>query len=92
MSGELVPLPGVTRRSLARIGLRVRGSSVKTAGWRLELDSSLGPGAVVFAEGSAANWYRGEGSCLGLAQDLLAAVWRALLPVDPRTPDLPQWG
>ena len=86
------PLPGATRRSLVRIAIRVRGSSVTTAGWRLELDAPPGPGAIVLAEGGAASWFRGEGSCLGLAQERLAAVWAQLQPDDAREADTQQWG
>ena len=86
------PLPGATRRSLARVALRVRASSVTTAGWRLELDAPAGPGAIVLAEGGEASWFRGEGSCLGLPQEKLAAVWAQLQPDDAREADPPQWG
>ena len=87
-----LPLPGATRRSLARIALRVRGSSVTTAGWRLEFDAPPGPGVIVLAEGGTASWFRGEGCCLGLAQEKLAAVWAQLQPDEAREADTPQWG
>ena len=87
-----LPIPGAVCASLVRQPVRVRGAAVTTAGWRLEVTSPQGPGAIVIVEGHAASWYRGEGVCLGLTQEKLAALWSGLAPREEREADLQQWG
>jgi hypothetical protein len=87
-----LPVPGAACTSLSRHPVRVRGATVTTAAWRMELGSPQGAGAVVLVEGPIASWYRGEGVCLGLTQDKLAALWAALAPKEEAERDLPQWG
>ena len=87
-----LPIPGATRRTLARVLLRLRGASVTTAGWKLELESPQGPGAIVLTEGGPVSWYRGEGVCLGLGQERLGELWAALQPPAEREQETVQWG
>lgn len=75
MPDEL-PEPGAVRTSLERVHLRLREQKVTLSGWRLELESPRGKGAVVVAE----KHYRGEGICMGMPQEKLAAIYAALLP------------
>jgi hypothetical protein len=92
MSETVLPIPGAIFRSLARATLRIRGSTVTTGGWRLELDSPQGEGTIVLAESGTSRWHRGDGVCLGLTQEKMTALWTALQPESPREPDLPQLG
>ena len=87
-----LPVPGAVRASLVRQPVRVRGATVTTAGWRLEVGSPQGPGAIIIVEGPVASWYRGEGVCLGLTQEKLKALWSGLAPAEESEQELPQWG
>jgi hypothetical protein len=87
-----LPVPGAVRASLVRQPVRVRGATVTTAGWRLDLTSPQGPGAILVVEGPVASWYRGEGVCLGLTQEKLAALWTGLAPQEESEPEMQQWG
>jgi hypothetical protein len=65
-----------------RTPLRLRGASVTTAGWRIAVQASRGPGSIVLAEQGAQRFYRGDGVFLGWPQDRLEAAYRAMLPPD----------
>ena len=87
-----LPIPGAVRASLVRQPVRVRGATVTTAGWRLDLTSPQGAGAILVVEGPAASWYRGEGVCLGLTQEKLKSLWAGLAPQEESEAELQQWG
>ena|SRR5258708_38267977 len=69
-------LTNAVLHSLARAPLRLRESGVTHAGWRMEITSDQGSGAIVLIElpdGRSA--HRGEGTFLGWPQELLAATY-----------------
>ena len=63
-----------------RVALRMRGSGVTVAGWRIQVEAPRGPGTIVLAENAGQKFYRGEGVFLGWSQERLEAAYRALLP------------
>jgi hypothetical protein len=63
-----------------RVALRMRGSTVTVAGWRIGVEAPRGPGTIVLAENGPQKFYRGEGVFLGWPQERLEAAYRALLP------------
>lgn len=77
-----LPEPFASRTSLSRVPLRLRGQPVTLSGWRMELESPRGKGAIVLADPH----YRGEGILLGWDQPRLAALYSALLPPDEPPP------
>jgi len=83
-SGSPEPVAGLTNPralSLERFPIRTRASSSTQSGWRLQVESDQGGGAIVLVESSPAEtFYRGEGVFLGWPQDRLAAAYDALLP------------
>ena|ERR1700682_6175686 len=80
-------LTNAVLRSLERAPVRLRESGVTHAGWRMEIGSDQGSGAIVLIElpdGQAA--HRGEGAFLGWPQEVLAATYIAMReePDEPR--------
>lgn len=66
-------------RSLERVPIRMRESGVTHAGWRMEIGSDEGDGAIVLIELTAdRSLYRGEGMLLGWSQERLAATYQAV--------------
>jgi hypothetical protein len=75
-------------RSLERGAVRMRESGVTHAGWRMEIDSDQGGGAVTLVELPAGqSFFRGEGVFLGWAQEDLSRLYHSLRTV-PSEPDL----
>src|SRR5258708_40329657 len=73
-------------RSLERAPIRMRESGVTHAGWRMEIGSDEGDGAIVLIELTAdRSVYRGDGVFLGWSQERLAAAYQALrvVPDEP---------
>ena len=83
-------VPGLTdpqTRSLTRFPIRTRESEVTRSGWRLEIVSREGEGAIVVVEASPAeSFYRGEGILLGWTAERLEAAYRELRPRDDGAP------
>jgi hypothetical protein len=72
-------LTNIVVRSLERAPIRMRESGVTHAGWRMEVGSDQGDGAILLLEPDADRAvYRGEGSFLGWSQERLAAAYQAL--------------
>ncbi len=66
-------------RSLERVPIRMRESSVTHAGWRMEIGSDEGDGAIVLIEVTVdQSMFRGEGTFLGWSQERLAATYQAM--------------
>ncbi len=96
MSDETVNPPGETpdlgltrARGLGvvRVPIRQRETSVTLSAWRLFFLADEGEGMITRIEnpdGPAV--YRGDGVCLGWAQELLATAYAALLPPDDAPP------
>ena len=65
--------------ALRRIPLRVRGGNVTLSGWRLDITSAQGVGAITQADETDHQvWLRGEGYLLGFPQERLKEIWAAL--------------
>jgi hypothetical protein len=74
-------------RSLERGPVRMRESGVTHAGWRMELDSDQGEGAITLIETTAGQpFFRGQGVCLGWEQEDLSMLYHSLRA--PGEPDL----
>ena len=83
------PKPGPTVVSRERLSIRTREAKVTLAAWRIELELPGGAhGAIVHAE----PFYRAEGALLGMGQQQLAELWKALLPETTEEQPPPQWG
>ena len=66
-------------KPLERVPVRLRGSGVTLAGWRLEVACDQGAGAIVLVELSPQeSCYRGDGVFLGFSQERLAELYRSL--------------
>ena len=75
-------------RSLERGAVRMRESGVTHAGWRMEVDSDQGEGAITLIElPDGFSVYRGGGVFLGWEQEPLATLYHSLRKV-PDEPDL----
>ena len=75
-------------RSLERGAVRMRESGVTHAGWRMEIDSDQGQGAITIIELPAdRSVYRGEGVFLGWPQEQLTTLYHSLRAV-PDEPEL----
>jgi uncharacterized damage-inducible protein DinB len=85
------PPTAPTRRTLERVAIRVRESSVtQSAAWRMVADSASGNGSITLLDLGV---YRGEGIYFGWSQEELAAEYERLHPPpDERHFDLPQLG
>jgi hypothetical protein len=84
MTAEPTSIAGLTnvqRGQMERVNLRLRGVGVTLSGWRLELKSVEGHGAITHAENGGASHYRGEGVLLGVSQERMAELWKALTAV-----------
>jgi hypothetical protein len=74
-------------RSLGRGAVRMRESGVTHAGWRMEVDSDQGEGAITLVDLPAGlSVYRGEGVFFGWDQEPLATLYHSLRV--PGEPDL----
>ena len=88
---ELFGLGGLSAGPPERVPIRVR-SSLTLSGWRLEVTSDQGAGAIVLVE-TERRYYRGEGVLLGWTQERLASLYEALLPRPDKRPfETPQLG
>jgi hypothetical protein len=63
----------------------VRSSDRTLSGWRLEVLSDQGAGAIVLVD-SEPRYYRGEQILLGWTQERLASLYEALLPRPDQEP------
>ncbi|HJZ85552.1 MAG TPA: hypothetical protein VKN99_10295 [Polyangia bacterium] len=83
-------LTGVVAKPLERVPVRTRDSEATLSGWRLEVTSDQGAGAIVLVELSPQeSCYRGEGAFLGWPQARLAEAYQALTkPAGESAPDL----
>jgi hypothetical protein len=75
---SIAGLTNVQRGEMHRVALRLRTATVTLSGWRLELKSVEGHGAITRAENGTTSYYRGEGVLLGASQERMAELWRAL--------------
>lgn len=82
---ELFGLSGLSAKPPERVPIRVRSSDCTLSGWRLEVASDQGAGAIVLVE-TEARYYRGEQILLGWAQERLASLYEALLPRPDQSP------
>ena len=67
-----------TKLSLERVSVRTRESGVTHSGWRMEILSDDGKGAITLIEAGGRPLFRGEGIFLGTSQEDLAAVYNTL--------------
>ena len=82
---ELFGLSGLRAKPPERVPIRVRASDRTLSGWRLEVASDQGAGAIVLVE-TEVRCYRGEQILLGWAQESLASLYEALLPRPDQSP------
>jgi uncharacterized damage-inducible protein DinB len=84
------PSAAAMRRSLERVIVRTRGSSITQSAWRAGVDSSKGSGSITLID---SGFYRGDGIFLGLEQkELLAEYARLNPPSNEPSVDFPQLG
>ena len=94
---EAAPDLGLTRPrglGLVRVPIRSREIAVTLSAWRLFLLADEGEGMITRIEKTdAPPLYRGDGVCLGWAQERLATAYVALLPPDDApSPEFMQLG
>ncbi len=70
--------------SLHRVPVRTQSMRQNWSGWRLELASERGPGAILFVETPSGSCYVGQGVFAGWPQPDLAAAYRKYAP-NPET-------
>lgn len=81
---------GMVMRSLERMPIRTRASSVTTSAWRMTIDTRDGRGTITLVDSTT---YRGDGACLGWSQETLRETYQKLaIQDDSPPPDLQQWG
>ncbi len=71
------PSATAIRRSLERVGIRMRDSHITQPAWRVTADSSNGTGSITLLD---AGFYRGEGIFSGWTQEQLVAEYGRLNP------------
>jgi hypothetical protein len=88
-------VPGLTDPravDLTRHSIRTREASHTRSAWRLSIASVEGTGTIDLVEAES-TIYRGDGVCLGWAQERLEAAYRALSPHnDEGTIEFQQFG
>jgi len=74
--------------------VRARGVTVTLAAWSLAVAADEGEGSIVLIDlPEGRTFFRGDGVCLGWAQERLAAAYAALVPREQAEVfDLPQLG
>ena len=79
---------------LRRVPVRARGLAVTRSAWSLTVAADEGEGVIVLVELPEGSFvFRGDGLCLGWAQDRLAAAYAFLSPQqEAEILDLPQLG
>lgn len=82
---EFFGLSGLSAKPPERVFIRVRLSDRTLSGWRIEIASDQGAGAIVLVD-TEARYYRGEEILLGWAQERLASLYAALLPRPEQNP------
>ncbi len=71
-----------THRSMERIPISWRSTKTVFSAWRLEADSKLGPGSIVFADrpDGSGGYYLGQGIFAGCNQSTLSSAYKNLAP------------
>jgi hypothetical protein len=87
---ELGRVSRATRQSMERIPISWRSTKIVFSAWRLNADSKLGPGAIVFADrpDGSGGYYLGQGIFAGCNQSTLSSAYQNLAPKsEPIEPD-----
>jgi hypothetical protein len=71
-----------TRRSMERVPISWRSTETVFSAWRLEADSKLGPGSIVFSDrpDAGGGYYLGHGIFAGCDQSTLSSAFENLAP------------